>query len=139
MNSRYHLLTKTIALILPILAFVLVLKLTAPGPVDAQGIPSAFFTNSGFKAVSTPTLTITSASAVILGTIPAGCHYVEVIASSDGDINYGPSTLSTGTEWPYITAGQMKTFSILSTVNPTIYFRARGTVATTTRLGISAY
>ncbi len=93
---------------------------------------------TGYKAVATQTVTVTSATAVILGTIPVGCHSVDVIASADGDINYGPSTISTGTNWPYIPAGTVKTFDKLLSRQPTIYFRARGGTAPSSAIGIIA-
>jgi len=116
---------------------VLIASISAPRP--AIGIESADLeANVGYRAVATQSLSVSSASAVIVGTIPVGCHEVEVIASTSGDVNYGPSTVSSDTSWPYIAAGNQKTFSKLTTLNPKIYFRARGLVATTTAIGIVA-
>jgi hypothetical protein len=124
-----------------VLALVLAVGLAAivSTPAASQEVPtSALTSNTGYRAVATQTLTVTSATAVIIGTIPAGCHTVTVIASTAGDLNYGPSTVGTSTVWPYIASGGMKDFEGITSRNPPIYFRPRGGVATTTTVGIIA-
>lgn len=130
--------TKQILLVL-LVAVASAWAIMAPSPATGQDIPSsAMEANIGYKAVATQSITVTSATAVIMGTLPVGTHEVEAIASTVGDVNYGPSTVGTSTTWPYIAAGSQKTFSGITTRNPTIYFRPRGSVATTTTVGFVA-
>lgn len=98
--------------------------------------PGDLSASNGYKAVTTQTISVVASSAQIIGTIPAGCYQVEVI--TDKDVNYGPSTVSTATSFPYIPAGTTKVFSGLQVRNPTIYFRLRGSETATATVGIVA-
>jgi hypothetical protein len=129
----------SIGLLLVCLVIVMLPMMSRPDRAESGPLESADLdVNTGFKEVATQSLTCSSASAVIIGAIPAGCHSVEVIVGTAGDLNYGPSTVGTGTNWPYIAAGATKTFTKINTTAPTIYFCPRGTVATTTTVGIVA-
>ncbi len=98
------------------------------------GIPSAdLMANTGFSDMATGTLTVTTTASTSIGTIPNGCHAVEVYTSQD--LNYGSGDVPTGTNSPYIPAGTSKIFTNLNSSNPTIYFRARSTTATVTLIG----
>lgn len=100
--------------------------------LEAQAVPSADLdATTGFRALATRTLSIASDAATIMGTLPVGVHTVEVIVLG-GDVNYGDSTLTTDTSWPYIASGSIKTFTGITSRNPTIYFRPRGARATAT-------
>lgn len=112
-----------------ILALVALL-VTVPTPrVQAQNI--------GNLNVATQTLTIVSSYSTILGTVPANCEYVTVIASG-ADINYGPASVTNGTLWPYIKNGEIKEFHPTLTKNPRRYFIMRGTGTASAKLGIVA-
>lgn len=121
------------------LMLLVAISIPLPGTAASGSLESADVdANTGYKAMATASITAASSAATIVGTIPAGCHQIEVQNSTDGDVNYGPSNVSTSTIYPYIAKGASKVFSGLTTLNPSIYFRARGTVATSSALGIVA-
>lgn len=107
---------------------ILVLVAGLAGHVSAQSeIPDAFGGSSGFKAMTD--LSLASASATIMGTIPTGCYTVAAIASG-ARVNVGDSTVSTGTSELFIPDGDILIFKGLKTRNPTIYFRPQGATGT---------
>lgn len=89
----------------------------------------------GYRAIATPTLTLVSSYSTIIGTMPAKTYRVEVIASG-ASINYGPSTVTNSTLWPYIADGTTKEFTF-SVREPSIYFVIRG-ATTTAQIGMVA-
>lgn len=127
-------------IILPIALVCACLMIMFTIPSDAEGFDAirTCAGSDGYKVVTTPSITVASDAAVIIGTMPYGCRTLEVYAVS-ANVNYGPSDISTGTAWPYIPVGTSK---VISTDNnsrtPSIYFRPRGTSTGTTLLGIVA-
>ena len=121
------------------LLLLVAVSIPLPGTAASGSLESAdLAANNGYKAMATQSITVSSAAAVIVGTIPAGTHEIEVQNSTDGDVNYGPSNVSTSTTFPYIAKGEKKSFPGLTSLNPSIYFRARGTVATSSAIGFVA-
>lgn len=112
-----------------ILAMVLITMalfnlVSKPDRAESGSLESAYLeATTGFKAMATTTLSIGSSTAQIVGTIPTGCHHVEVFVSQD--MNFGPSTVATGVLSPYIPASSSKIFSGLDSLNPTIYMVPR--------------
>jgi len=123
---------KTVLLVA--LALIALVFAQLPAPVMSGGLPTSdLAANTGYSDPAVPTLAISSAAATIVGTIPVGCHSVTVHAVGE-DVNYGTSTLATGTEWPYIAANTSKEFTDLVTIDPTIYVRPRSASTCTVRL-----
>jgi len=111
---------------------------TMPSSADSFEAIRSYPGSVGYKAVATPSITVASDAAVIIGTMPYACRNIEVFAVSS-DVNYGPSNISTGTAWPYIPIGTSKVVATENnTRSPSIYFRTRGTATETTALGIVA-
>jgi len=93
-------------------------------------LPTADDPTNGFITVASATKTIVASVSTVIGPFTAGTNQVEVWAF-DGDINYGPSTVSSTTYNAYIASGSSKTFS-LATTTPAIYLIKRTAVATET-------
>lgn len=125
---------KNKTILLTVLALVALAFAQLPTPAMSGGLPvSDLAANTGYSDPDAPILAISSAAATIVGAIPVGCHSVTVQAVGE-DVNYGTSTLATGTEWPFIAANTSKEFSDLMTINPTIYLRPRSASTCTVRL-----
>ena len=95
----------------------------------AKGSPAAVQDNgiTGFQAPATPTITLTSA-AQLIGTLPANCVAVTLVAS--GAFNYGGSTVLTSTDGAYMTVADKAQVTIPiwpHTTNPQIYVVANAT------------
>lgn len=112
-----------------VLALVLILIAFAAPRAQAQ--------DTGWLPLATQSLSLVSSSATIIGTLPANCTIVTVIASG-AQVNYGPSTVNSGTLWPYLTDGEIKTFPPTVLRNPKRYFCIRGTATAAAKLGIIA-
>lgn len=93
------------------------------------------FISVGFQAVATRAINIATSTATIIGTIPAGCSKIGVIASN-ADINFGPSTVGTETTWRHIHDGEEKEFDLNGMRNPKIYFRVRNAVTGSGSYGV---
>lgn len=91
--------------------------------------------STGFKAVTTQNLTIATATAKIIGTMPPACRTITVTASG-ATMYYGDENVTTDGLYPSITTGNSVTFTDISTRQPTIYFRALATA--TGKIGIVA-
>lgn len=91
--------------------------------------------STGFKSVATQNLTIATATATIIGTMPPACRKITVTALN-ATMYYGDANVTTDGLYPCITSGNSVTFDDNSTRNPTIYFRALATA--TGKIGISA-
>jgi hypothetical protein len=104
-------------------------------PIGAQDSIYTQSGSKGFQAVATQSLTIATATASIIGTMPPSCREITVIASG-ANICYGDSAVTTTGLYPYIADGSSHTFEDISTRNPSIYFRAIATA--TGKIGILA-
>lgn len=104
---------------------LMIISLAICVPAKAQ-IPDP---STGHKAMATGTLSVGTSTAVIVGTMPAETHELEVTAIG-GDINYGPSTVVTGPLSPYIASGSSKVFDKIVGRNPTTWLRGRSASAT---------
>jgi hypothetical protein len=75
----------------------------------------------GYKTVATPSLTVPAATAVLVGTLPAGTKILEIHVPSNGlAVNYGPVGVSSGTSYPSIAAGAKISIPV-GTTTPAIY------------------
>jgi hypothetical protein len=104
-------------------------------PTNAQGSIYTESGSKGYQAVATQSLTIATATASIIGTMPPACRQITVIASG-ATMYYGDSGVTTTGLYPCITDGNSVTFTDISTRNPSIYFRALATA--TGKIGIVA-
>ncbi len=85
----------------------------------------------GFKALATPTLTITYPTSVQCPTLPAGTKAVRFwIWSGDSGANIGGSDVATGTPYPTVASATASEWFTVATTTPTIFLV--GTAATTT-------
>jgi len=84
----------------------------------------------GFKAMSAKTVSISSDTAVLIGTLPVGTH--NVIVFSERALNYGGSTVTTSTAEPFVATTTVLTLTGFKTRAPTVYLRCRGTDGTAT-------
>lgn len=104
-------------------------------PIGAQGSIYTESGSKGFQTVATQSLSIATATASIIGTMPPACREITVIASG-ANICYGDAAVSNTGLYPYIEDGKSHTFTDISTRNPSIYFRAIATA--TGKIGILA-
>jgi len=91
--------------------------------------------STGFKPVTAQSLTIATATASIIGTMPPACRTITVVASG-ATMYYGDVNVTTTGLYPCITTGNSVTFEDNATRNPLIYFRAISTA--TAKIGIVA-
>ncbi len=86
--------------------------------------------NKGFIGASKK-LSLTSGAAVKCPTLPAGAHEIWVISANA--VNFGASSVASGTEEAFIATNTVQIFDKLITKTPEIYFIPRETdVATLT-------
>jgi hypothetical protein len=91
-------------------------------PLPVQETPT-----DGFLTVATPTLSVGTQTAVIVGTLPAGTHKV-VIGALAGNLNIGNSAVPTNVYPIQVASGSFKEF-VVSSLTPGIYVRGElGTV-----------
>lgn len=104
---------------------LLIVSLAFCLPAKAQISDPTF----GYKAMATETIAVGTSSAVIVGTMPAETHALEITAIG-GDINRGASSVPTGVNSPYIASGTTWLCEKIIGRNPTIYLRGRTASAT---------
>lgn len=92
--------------------------------------------STGFKPVTAQSLTIATATATLIGTMPPACRTIEVVASG-ATFFYGDVNVTTTGLYPHIHDGESVKFENNSTRNPTTYFRALSTA--TAKIGIVAH
>ena len=102
---------------------------------DAQSSIVTESGSTGFKAITAQNLTIATATATIIGTMPPACRTITVTALN-ATMYYGDENVTTDGLYPSITTGNSVTFTDISTRQPTIYFRALATA--TGKIGIAA-
>lgn len=111
-----------------VLAIIILLALTAV-PAFAES-PMAAYPETVGGASQMTSLSLASDAATIVGTLPSGMR--SFVAKAVGcDVNFGGSTVSTGTNHLYIPNGESRWFGYFHTPTPTIYFRPRGTAGLT--------
>lgn len=94
---------------------------------QAYPLPTANAPTYGYLTVATPTLTVETSTAVVVGTMPSNTHLIEIYAYN-GDLNYGPSTVAEGATYHYIASGSSKEFAV-ATLTPSIYLIGRSATA----------
>lgn len=87
-------------------------------------VPTLDGLSNGYLAVATPTLSVGTATAVIIGTLPTGAKIVDIYIF-DNDINIGGSGVSTGSKVGFIASGASHLGISVATTTPAIYFRGR--------------
>jgi hypothetical protein len=84
-------------------------------PMPTQEIPF-----NSFLTVATPSFMVSSESAKVIGTLPAGTRVITV-GTVGGALCFGGSSVATGTEYPFaIASGSFRDFNV-STTTPAIY------------------
>lgn len=97
-------------------------------------IPTLEAPTTGYKTVTSPTLSVPANTAVKVSTLPAGTKTLEIYVATGGTtINYGPVGVSSGTSYPCIDAGTKLQISV-STTSPDVYLIGTSAAATATIL-----
>lgn len=94
---------------------------------QAYPLPTAEAPTYGYLTVATPTLSVGTSTAVVIGTLPSNTHVVNVYAYN-GDVNVGGSDVTTGTTFDYIASGSSKEYKV-ATTTPNIRVIGRSTPA----------
>lgn len=85
--------------------------------LPTQGLPMAGY-------VATQVAQVGTVTAVVMPTLNATTRAV-MVGTNEGILNYGSSTVASGTDWPFtIASGSYETFPV-STTTPKIYFRGQ--------------
>ncbi len=95
-------------------------------------VPTIETPTTGYKTVAAPIVSVPAATAVSIGTLPAGTKVVEIYVATGGNtVNYGPVGVSSGTSYPNIAAASKVSFTV-STTTPAIYLIGTSGAATAT-------